>query len=70
MAARHRFWCRAALFAGPVGAVDDCVSWLDELVTQTGVKRTALFLDVSDNYQATKENMARFAKDVLPKVST
>lgn len=54
---------------GPVGAVDDCVSWLDELVTRTGVKRTALFLDVSGNHQSTKENMTRFAKDVLPKVN-
>lgn len=55
--------------AGPVGAVDDCVSWLDELVTRTGVKRTALFLDVSGKHQSTKENMARFAEDVLPKVN-
>jgi len=55
--------------AGPVGTVDDCVAWLDELVTRTGVGRTALFLDVSTNHQTTTENMNRFAKEVLPKLS-
>ncbi|MDQ2788714.1 MAG: hypothetical protein DLM60_21125 [Pseudonocardiales bacterium] len=54
---------------GPVGTVDDCVAWLDELVIRTGVKRTALFLDVSGNHQSTTENMTRFAQNVLPQLS-
>lgn len=60
----------ALISAGPVGTVNDCVSWPNELVTHTGVNRTALFLDVSGDHQSTKENMERFAKDVLPHVST
>ncbi|MBA2324005.1 MAG: hypothetical protein H0V92_08360 [Pseudonocardiales bacterium] len=52
--------------AGPVGSVDDCVAWLDELRARTGVTRTALFLDVGGNRQTTTENMTRFARDVLP----
>ncbi|MGH3779723.1 MAG: LLM class flavin-dependent oxidoreductase [Pseudonocardiaceae bacterium] len=55
--------------AGPVGTVNDCVAWLDELVIRTGVKRTALFLDVSGNHQSTTENMTRFAEEVLPQLS-
>lgn len=55
--------------AGPVGTVKDCVAWLDELASRTGVKRTALFLDVSGNHQSTTENMTRFATDVLPKLN-